>query len=110
VLNVFPTSATETVVVFSYGSEDVKLAQAALDRVLTTDGEYQKYELSKLVIDRVENFALSPAHYNSWPAAKKAKIRDAFVSTVVEASTVGAMIGAVTTNEPVGDDTDLMLF
>ena len=97
VLNVMPISDVETVAVFSYARDDGPMARAALHRILSANGDYQKYELSKLNIDRVENFVLSPVSVASWKPEKTRIIRDAFVSTIFS-------------EVEVADHQDLMLF
>jgi hypothetical protein len=68
-----------------------------LDRILSAAGDYQKYELSKLILHHIENFLLSPDHYRSWAPEKSARIISAFRETII-----GRM------NVP--DHPDLMLF
>src|SRR5688500_7952864 len=60
----------KSTVLFSYARGDAKKARAALDRILTSAGPLLKYELSKLIIERVENFAISPKHFRSWSHEK----------------------------------------
>jgi hypothetical protein len=55
-----------------------------------------RYEISKLIIQRVENFVLSPKHYNSWSADKKKRILEEFERTM--------------TTDAIQDHEDLMLF
>jgi hypothetical protein len=97
VLNIFPISVSETIVAFSYGKDDLALARAALDRVLRANGAYQKYEISKLIIERIENFIISPRHFSSWDEKKIGKIINAFSATIMS-------------DEAVEDDVELMLF
>jgi hypothetical protein len=56
-----------------------------------------RYEISKLIIQRVENFVLSPKHYNSWSADKKKRILEEFERTM-------------TNPDSIQDHEDLMLF
>ena len=84
VLNVVPLNTTETAVVFTYTNADASRARIALDRVLQSVGFQQKYELSKLLLERTENFALSPAFVESWNEVKLAKVKAAFISTMFE--------------------------
>lgn len=87
-LNVIPMSQTETVVVFSYPREHSTLAQAHLDRVLLSDASYQKYELSKIILNSCENFVLSPDYFSSWSEAKTSAVVDYFVHTLFKNDTV----------------------
>jgi hypothetical protein len=57
----------------------------------------QKYELSKLVLDRISNVLISPRHFDRWSMEKSKKIADAFVR-------------AVERQQDVGEDADFMLF
>lgn len=82
-LNVVPMTEGETIVVLSYGRDDVSPARNAFNRLLTTTGDYQKYQISKLIIERVENFVVSPKQSSSWSEAKIAKLLHAFSSTIL---------------------------
>jgi hypothetical protein len=88
VLNVIPMASDRTLVVFSYTPEDRRAAKPALDRVLTSQGAYQKYELSRLILSRVENVLLSPAHFNAWDQEKARRIKEAFAGTIMNQSEV----------------------
>lgn len=83
ILNVMPVSDEETVVVFSYGNADAPMARTALNRIHSANGDYQKYEISKLIVDRVENFVLSPRSFAAWNVEKRKIMHDAFVSTIL---------------------------
>lgn len=97
VLNVLPVAPDRTLAVFSYTREDRKNARALLDRVLTGADDYQKYELSKLIIMRIENFFLSPRHFLTWSERKKNLIIQQFSKTIFA-------------DAKITDDPDLMLF
>jgi hypothetical protein len=96
-INVLPISNTKTVVAFSYASQDRGTVHAALDRILNSEGDTQKYELSKLILSRISNVVLSPRHVAKWGPSRTKKISDAFVETV-------------RTQRDVGDDAEFMLF
>ncbi len=81
-LNVIPISQTETVVVFSYPKEHSAQALTHLGRVLLANGFYQKYELSRIILNSCENFILSPDYFESWPEPKTSAIVDYFVHTL----------------------------
>jgi hypothetical protein len=83
VLNVVPMSSDRTLVVFSYTPADRRAAKPALDRVLMSQGAYQKYELSRLILSRVENVLLSPTHFNAWDQGKASRIKEAFAGTIM---------------------------
>jgi len=97
VLNVLPVDETRSVAIFSYTKQDAGKARAALDRVLAAQGDHQKYELSRLILSAIENFLIAPAHFATWNASKRERIRQAFASTV--------MVGTEPSEHP-----DLMLF
>lgn len=85
-LNVFPVSNDQTVVVFSYAKPDSQTARQNLRPVLSSHGERQKYELSKLIIANMENFAIAPKWFDSWSDGKKKAVQDAFVSTLFDST------------------------
>lgn len=107
-LNVLPVAYDKTLAIFSYHKEDCELARASLNRVIESDGEYQKYELSKLIIRKMSNFYVSPEHFERWPLAKREKIRAEFVRTALRehARNIGESIGAASEAE----DQDFMIF
>jgi hypothetical protein len=107
-LNILPVSDAKTVAVFSYHKNDCELARAALDRVINTTGEYQKYELSKLVIRKMSNFYISPAHFEGWTKARADVIKDEFTTTIwrEHSRNIGNDLGQPSQTE----DRDFMLF
>jgi hypothetical protein len=96
-INILPVSETRTVAVFSYAKKDQGSVRAALDRILGSTGDTQKYELSRLVLSRISNVLISPRHFEQWGEDKKKKIAAAFVRTVES-------------QQDVGEDADFMLF
>ena len=96
-INILPASETRTVAASSYAKKDRGSVRAALDRILGSTGDMQKYELSKLVLSRISNVLISPRHFNQWGEERKKKIADAFVRTVEN-------------QQDVGEDADFMLF
>lgn len=96
-LTVVPTLPTRTYALLSYLPHDAALARAALSRVLNSGGEYQKYELSKRILNHAQNFVLHPAFVASWSAKRLATISDLFRRTIFR-------------NELDFDDPDLTLF
>ena len=82
-LNVLPQSSERSVVVFGYLPEDADLVRPFLRPILTSEKHYQKYVLSKLILNNCENFVVSPATYDDWPQEKRNAIRDYFVSTLL---------------------------
>lgn len=96
-INILPVSETRTVASFSYAKKDQGSVRAALDRILGSTGDVQKYELSKLVLSRISNVLISPRHFDHWGEERKDKIAGAFVRTVES-------------QQDVGEDADFMLF
>jgi hypothetical protein len=96
-INILPVSETRTVAAFSCAKKDQGIVRAALDRILGSTGDVQKYELSKLVLSRISNVLISPRHFDQWGAERAKKITDAFVRTVQS-------------QQDVEDDVDFMLF
>jgi hypothetical protein len=83
-LNVLPVDHKESVAVFSYLPEDAPLARSSLSLILASDGFYQKYLLSKLILSHCENFVVSPVLFDTWSSEKHQSIVDYFVATLFE--------------------------
>lgn len=83
-LNVVPLSKNKSVAVISCPTWQKAEVMRALAGVFDADETTLKYELAKLIIQRVENFALSPAHYEKWPSDKKARVLREFEATLGE--------------------------
>lgn len=81
-LTILPLCPTESVAVFSYRPDDAALARPRLNAVLGTDGYFQKYALSKLVLNNCENFVISPAYFDKWTAEKRTAVTDYFCKTL----------------------------
>jgi len=81
-LNVVPLNYNETVAVFSYLPEDATLARSSLNLILTSDSVYQKYLLSKLILNNCENFVVSPTYYKKWSSEKIRAVTDYFMETL----------------------------
>jgi hypothetical protein len=83
-LNIVPLNATKTVAIISYPAEQQVAVKASLAKVFNAGEKTLKYELAKLVIQRVENFVLSPAHYNTWSVDKRARVLREFEVSLTE--------------------------
>jgi hypothetical protein len=81
-LNILPLDIGQSVAVFSYLSSEADLIRVGLHRILTSEGEYQKYLLSKLVLNNCENFVVSPSYYDQWSSEKRKAVTDYFVETL----------------------------
>jgi hypothetical protein len=60
-LTVLPTSKGRTVAVMSYADRDARKARTRLRPVLHARGERQRYLLSRVILERSDNIAFSPA-------------------------------------------------
>jgi hypothetical protein len=83
-LNVLPTSKTESIGVLSYPAWQTGEVRTALVKIFDADEKTLKYELAKLIVQRVENFVLSPVHYEKWSDNKKARVLREFEATMTE--------------------------
>ncbi|AMS45544.1 hypothetical protein [Aminobacter aminovorans] len=82
-LNVIPTSVTETAVIVSYPKEQSGQARRYVAPVFLKRGDERLVALSHMIVDRAENFFVSPAHLEGWPVDKRTQIEEAFVGTVI---------------------------
>jgi hypothetical protein len=83
-LNIVPLNETKSVGIISYPAEQEAAIKASLAKVFDADEKTLKYELAKLVIQRVENFVISPAHYDSWSEDKRALVLREFEACLAE--------------------------
>lgn len=88
IVNVVPTSSTETVVIFSYADEHSGKARRYVAPIMLAKAQRQKYELSYLILNRAENFFVSPRAIDCWPDEKRKHIETSFYSTVVPGVTL----------------------
>jgi hypothetical protein len=80
-LNVYP-SGNDVVVSFSATPADAPFVSGYLDRILTADGYYQKYLLSKLILQSCDNFAIAPKYYDALSQDRKNKLCQLYVDTI----------------------------
>lgn len=85
-LNIFPTSEHFTYVIFSYLKSDAMVALKFLKQVIKTSRKVVKYKISQLVIERTENFVISPAHFDLWSEEKKHLIKTFYRNTLFQNS------------------------
>jgi hypothetical protein len=83
-LNIVPLNETKTVAIISYPSKQQTAVKASLAKIFDADEKTLKYELAKLILQRVENFTLSPTHYNSWSEDKRARVLRGFEASLAE--------------------------
>lgn len=79
-LSIFPVGSN-VAVVFSAISSDAPFVTAYLDRILNSQGAFQKYLLSKLVLQSCENFVINPQYYDQLPEDRKNALCRFFVIT-----------------------------
>jgi hypothetical protein len=81
-LTVLPLGPTYTVAFLTYAAEHEVAVKKELASVFDADEKTLKHELAKLIIEKVENFALSPSHYANWSDEKKKRVIDEFLKTL----------------------------
>jgi hypothetical protein len=81
-LNIFPLSGEETIAVFSFTDADAEPVRAYLGDIFKSEGDYQKYLISRLLLLHAGNFIVAPSLFETWSEEKRTKIRDFFVATV----------------------------
>jgi hypothetical protein len=82
-LNVVPVNTKTSLVIFTYLREEASLARAGLHTVLASSGPYQRYLVSKLVLNSCENFVVAPDHFDTWSDDKRAAIVAYFTRTLL---------------------------
>lgn len=78
-LNVFPVSQNETAIVFSFVAEQRNEALTAFGHIWDATGSYQQYELSKLILKKAQNVAISPAFFDTLSDDRRRAARQYFV-------------------------------
>lgn len=73
-LNVVPLNDKQSVALLSCPAKQWAEIKRTLSNVFDADEKTLKHELAKLIIERVENFTLSPAHYAKWSDDRKARV------------------------------------
>lgn len=83
-LNVIPVKGNKTLIILACPNEQEKSVEASLEGILQADDDKMKYEISKLIIQRIDNFVLSPAHYATWTEGKTKRILSEFERSLGE--------------------------
>lgn len=83
VLNVLP-QRHGTDVVFSFLKADATAASQYLDRTWNAAGMYQKYLLSKLILQHCDNFVIAPTYFDRFSDIQKNAILEFFKSTLFQ--------------------------
>lgn len=80
-LNIFPQE-DEYRIVFSFNKNHSEIVKEYLGPILTSDGNYQKYLISKLILQNCENFVLSPDYFSTFSESKKKDIIEYFTKNI----------------------------
>jgi hypothetical protein len=81
-LSLFPRES-DVAVVFSSTQTDAPFVDAYLQRLLISEPYYQKYLLSKIILQFCENFIIDPQYYNSISQEKKIAIDQFYLDTMI---------------------------
>jgi len=81
-LSVFPADG-QVMIAFSAVPKDAPFVMAYLDRILCSDGQFQKYLLSKLILQSCDNFVIAPTYYNALTQERQDAICQFYVETIV---------------------------
>jgi len=81
-LNIHPLSLEKTLFVLSYLSIDEVKVMKHFFPLIQSNGEYQKYQISKYVLNYCENIVISPKFYKTWSSQKKYIIVNYFIRTL----------------------------
>ncbi len=87
-LNTFPHDGRH-VLVLSYLAEHERFVEPLFSRIKTTFSVGRLKAVSRLVVERCENFALRPSLYRSFTEAQRAAIRNFFLITLRDPSPGG---------------------
>ncbi len=90
-LNIVPLNEAKTAVIFSYSTKHSSTARKYLRPIFTSNGQKRLYELSHLIIDRVENFFLRPSVFEQWHKDKIEFLENEYHRTVLGGSPVRSM-------------------
>ncbi len=77
-LNVFPIDQDRTAVVFSFLKEQRTEAAAAFGHTWSSNGAYQQYEVSKLILRKCQNVAIAPDFFDTFTDHRREVVRQYF--------------------------------
>ena len=80
-LSVFPADS-DVIAVFSTILRDAPFVFTYLHRLLTSKGDFQKYLLSKVVLQSCDNFVIEPQYYDSLSQDRKDTLCQFYVNTI----------------------------
>jgi hypothetical protein len=82
-LTVVPVDGTKTVAILSYPKDQAQAITAKIPE-LFDDAADKRKALSKLILQRVENFTLAPKFYDGWSNEKKKQVLQVFTDNMIE--------------------------
>jgi hypothetical protein len=82
-LSLFPAD-NQVKVAFSAVPKDAPFVTTCLDRILSSDGYYQKYLLSKLILQSCDNFVMAPMYFDALTHDRKNALCQFYVRTILE--------------------------
>jgi len=80
-LNIFPYKGN-IMVLFSFLKEEASYAYQYIRRITDSSGYFQKYLISKMILQHCMNFVISPQFYNQMTKEQKRAIETFFVETI----------------------------
>jgi hypothetical protein len=80
-LSIYP-AASDVAVVFSALPADAPFVEGYLSRLHSSQSHFQKYLLSKVVLQHCSNFVIDPQHFDAMPEGQVAALRKFFVGTI----------------------------
>lgn len=83
-LNVLPLSPTKTWALFSFKAQDRREVRRVIRRVVDAPPHNIKYQLSRLILQRCQNFVLAPRHFRTWTEERTATVLGFFERTMFE--------------------------
>ena len=81
-LNVFPVTREQTAVVFSFIAAQKSAAVDAFGYIWSSGGQYQQYELSKLILRKAQNVAIAPEFFDTFTERRRENIRQYFMRNI----------------------------
>ena len=80
-LNIFPCNG-KIITLFSFLREETSYAYPYIQKIADSSGYFQKYLISKMILQHCENFAISPQFYNQITDKQKKAIETFFIETI----------------------------
>jgi hypothetical protein len=83
ILNVFP-EGRDMCILFSCHSKDASYVDFHISDILTSEGDLQKYRISKYVLACCENLVIHPTYFEKWPDEKKDIVKWFYAKTITQ--------------------------